>query len=187
MSQKNVFQNRRDEIFSSDVIIKNLHLPGLSKFFTNIKWFSGFFLHTLKFIGNIGKEDLEHSLILISNFATTEGINLAKQSIEFLKNTKDNIRISFVSSSEKIVSKRIFCKSMVQETQLSDLSEMFDSLSIPVESSKDCDSEFHSYASDMHDFVKELELVNGRTYVMFGGRVLLKIFIRFSCLIFQIR
>jgi hypothetical protein len=122
-------------------------------------------------------ENLEHSLILISNFATAEGINLAKQSIEFLKNTNDNIRISFVSPSETIVSKRIFCKSMVQDTQLSSLSEMFNSLSIPAEesdsfeTSKDCDSEFHSYASDMHDFVKELGLVTGRTYVMFGGRV----------------
>jgi hypothetical protein len=117
--------------------------------------------------------------MLISDFATAEGINLAKASIELLKSRNDSIRISFVSSAEAVVSKRIFCKSM-EEPQLSSLSEIFDSLSIPVQeeklftTSKDCDSEFQIYASVMHELVKELDLGAGQTYVMFNGRVITK-------------
>lgn len=122
-------------------------------------------------------EKLKNSLIVVGDFATTLGIDFAKQSIEFIKHTEENIRISFVSSSESVVSRRIFCTTTHEPGNLVPLSNMFDSLSIPIreenllETSKDCDSEFERYAINMRSFIKEMKLRSDRTYVIFNGRV----------------
>lgn len=180
MSQKNIFKNRPAQIFSADVVIRNLHDQRVSKYFESLRWFSGI-INICTYSVENSKNDVGYkkSLIVIGDFATKTGIDLATQLIEFIRNTEENIRISFVSSTEKLVSKRIFCTSMsiAEAEKLMHLSQLFSSVSIPVkednlgETGKDCDSQFEIYASIMYNFIKELNLESGRTYIIFNGRV----------------
>ena len=131
-----------------------------------------------KFIGSRSTViDFENSLLLIGDFSTGKGINLVKQAIEFIQNTGENIRVSFISSEENYVSRRIFCLSMENEEkdQLSSLSKILNDLSSTAQEDailKECDNEaFQTYHSQMKGLIKALDLKTSRTYIIFNGRV----------------